>query len=130
MEDDIRETVTQNMKSKRKEAGFSSAKSFAEAIGISPSRYTEYEQGRVPLPYEVAWLAADVLKCSMDELGGRKWPPDGDTATPEEAELARIYRDVNADGQRAMMTNARAVAAEYTTPETDYHPVSSQVKGL
>lgn len=114
----------------RKKAGFSSANAFADSLGINRGTYTGYEQGKGMFSYEQAWIMADALKCSMDELGGRKWPPDGDTATPEEAELARIYRDVNADGQRAMMTNARAVAAEYTTPETDSHPASSQVKGL
>lgn len=125
-----RKVIGDRLQKLRKEAGFDSAKDFADYLGFKRDTYTGYEQGKGMFSYEKAWIMADALKCSMDELGGRKWPPDGARPTPEEEELARIYRDVSADGQRAMMTNARAVAAEYPVPETPFHSASSQVKGL
>ena len=65
----------------RKEAGFRSAKAFAEFAGFTTAGYTEYERGRRGLSYEKAWKIADALDISLDELGGRQWPPEG-TAAP------------------------------------------------
>ena len=64
-------SIGRNLQRLRKEAGFKSAKAFAEYVGISTARYTEYEQGRRCFNYDQAWEFADALGCSMDELAGR-----------------------------------------------------------
>ncbi len=64
-------SIGRNLQRLRKEAGFKSAKAFAEHVGISTARYTEYEQGRRCFNYDQAWEFADALGCTMDELAGR-----------------------------------------------------------
>lgn len=77
----------------RKAAGFRSAKAFAEYAGLNPGTYTNYEQGDRAFSYEQAWLMADALGCSLDELGGREWPPGGDSAlSGDERGLVESYR--------------------------------------
>lgn len=59
----------------RREAGFRSAKEFAERIGIPTSTYARYERAGdgaecgIPLPS--AWQIADALGCSIDLVVGR-----------------------------------------------------------
>lgn len=55
----------------RKAAGFRSAKSFAEKIGVSTSTYSRYEQDPLSIPLERAWTIADELDCSIDQVVGR-----------------------------------------------------------
>lgn len=61
----------------RKQRGFSSAKAFAEHIGMSPRTYTNYEQGVTSLTLEKAWEFADALECTLDDLAGRKFVAKG-----------------------------------------------------
>lgn len=60
----------------RREAGFRSAKDFAERVGIPMSTYTRYERaGDGPecgIPLASAWAIADVLGCSIDLVVGRE----------------------------------------------------------
>ncbi len=60
----------------RKEAGFKSAKVFADHIGMSVQTYNNYEQGRRAMSAVAAWQIADGLNCSIDYLLGRNF--DGD----------------------------------------------------
>lgn len=55
----------------RKNAGYKSARIFAEKIGLNLSTYTSYEQGLASIPIDKAWLIADELNCSVDDLIGR-----------------------------------------------------------
>ena len=59
------------LKELRKAAGFGSAAAFAERIGQNQNTYASYEQGRRPLPIDVACDICDALGCSLDELMGR-----------------------------------------------------------
>lgn len=59
------------LKELRKAAGFGSAAAFAERIGQNQNTYASYEQGRRPLPMDVACDICDVLGCTLDELMGR-----------------------------------------------------------
>lgn len=68
--------VAENLKALRKK-GFKSREAFCAVLGMPVSRYAEYEQGRVSLPYEVAWIVADILECPMDDVGGREWVAAG-----------------------------------------------------
>lgn len=60
----------------RREAGYRSAKDFAEALGIPSSTYARYERAGdgidcgIPLP--AAWQIADALGCSIDLVVGRE----------------------------------------------------------
>lgn len=65
--------IGKNLQRLRKDAGFKSAKAFAESIGFNPGRYTSYEQGERAFTYEQAWEMADALHCTLDELGGRQF---------------------------------------------------------
>jgi len=55
----------------RKGAGYKSAKSFAEHLGMNVGTYTSYEQGTRQMPMDVACDICDALGCSLDELAGR-----------------------------------------------------------
>ena len=72
---ELRKHIGRNLQNARKKAGFRSAKAFADALGMSTASYTDYEQGRTAMSYERAWQIADVLNCSLDELGGRNFQP-------------------------------------------------------
>lgn len=60
----------------RREAGYRSAKDFAESVGIPMSTYARYERAGdgpecgIPLPS--AWAIADALGCSIDLVVGRE----------------------------------------------------------
>lgn len=72
----------------RREAGYRSAKDFAEALGIPASTYARYERTGdgadcgIPLP--AAWQIADKLGCSIDLVVGRE---DIDAPAPGEIQL-------------------------------------------
>ena len=98
----------------RKEAGFRSAKAFAESAGFTTTGYTEYEQGRRGLSYENAWKIADALGISLDELGGRQWPPEGASAPePGEASLISAYRDLSDEGREVAVNVVAGMRSTY-----------------
>lgn len=72
----------------RREAGYRSAKDFADALGIPASTYARYERTGdgadcgIPLP--AAWQIADKLGCSIDLVVGRE---DIDALAPGEIQL-------------------------------------------
>lgn len=56
----------------RKEAGYRTAKDFAEAIDVPPTTYARYEQTPERIPLKQAWMIADFLDCSIDAVVGRE----------------------------------------------------------
>lgn len=56
----------------RKAAGWKSARTFAEHIGMPVDTYTQYEQGKRTMNIEVAWDLADELGCTIDQIAGRE----------------------------------------------------------
>ena len=58
----------------RREAGFSTAKEFAESMGIPPTTYTRYESQPGKIPLRTAWSLADHFGVSIDEVVGRASP--------------------------------------------------------
>lgn len=89
---DKRKEIGLSLQTHRKKAGFKSAKAFAESIGFNPNTYTQYEQGLTRFNYEQAWIMADALNCTLDDLGGRKshiGNYDSDTS-----EVARRYSEL------------------------------------
>lgn len=96
----------------RKRAGFQSAVAFAEHYGINAGTYTNYEQGKRNLTLEKAWEFADLLGCSLDELAGRQWPPEGASAPadPMRDELVRCYDASTAENRHSLVVAARNAA--------------------
>lgn len=94
----------------RKDAGYKSAKAFAEHIGMNPGTYRNYEQGDRPFSYETAWDMADALDVTLDELGGRDFPPKGYGATPDERALVDSYRRMDEGDRPGFMSTARGLA--------------------
>lgn len=98
-----------NLQALRKRAGYRSAKSFAEHVGISVGTYTDYEQGRISLSLERAWEFADILNCTLDELAGREFIPASDRMSdPFESELVDTYRLLDVRGKTHVLDDARA----------------------
>ena len=56
----------------RKEAGYKTAREFAEAIDVPVATYARYEQSPTKIPIKNAWHIADVLGCSIDAVVGRE----------------------------------------------------------
>lgn len=60
----------------RRQAGYRSAKEFAEALGIPGSTYARYERAGdgadCGIPLSAAWQIADKLGCSIDLVIGRE----------------------------------------------------------
>ena len=96
----------------RKKAGFQSAVAFAEHYGINAGTYTNYEQGKRNLTLEKAWEFADLLGCSLDELAGRQWPPEGASASsdPMREELVRCYDASTPENRHSLVVAARNAA--------------------
>lgn len=85
----------------RRAAGFSSAKAFAESVGIPAPTYAKYEQiddgPDTPMPIKNAWIIADALGCSIDNLVGRG------TDVPENSEsgiFLRQFESLSEDGRK------------------------------
>ena len=104
----------------RREAGYRSAKEFAEALGIPGSTYARYERAGdgadcgIPLP--AAWQIADALGCSIDLVIGREDidapEPEGiqpryDALSPEGRALVDSYLSYVELGERAARSQGR-----------------------
>lgn len=96
----------------RKRAGFRSAKAFAEYAGFTTTGYAEFEQGRSRLTYEKAWKIADALGISLDELGGREWPPSGAVADPRRQSMLDSYDALTEDGKTLASEMVASVARD------------------
>lgn len=70
---DRRKAIGKNLQRIRKDAGYKSAASFANVLGVKTGTYTSWEQGESIFSYEQAWEIADALHCTLDELGGRQF---------------------------------------------------------
>lgn len=102
-----------NLQKLRKEAGFKSAKAFAEYIDMKPGTYTDYEQGRTSMTIERAWEFADIFECTLDELAGRKWPSsDAKYEDPEQARLNEYYEKMNESGKTLLVESAKSISAD------------------
>lgn len=102
-----------NLQAVRKLHGYKSAKAFAEFLGIKPTAYVEYEQGRVALTYETAWAIADALRITLDELGGREFAAAAASPSDlshDESVLVGNYRACIRPDRDAVQTMVSALA--------------------
>lgn len=111
----------------RKKAGFQSAIAFAEHYGINAGTYTNYEQGKRNLTLEKAWEFADLLGCSLDELAGRQWPPEGASASadPGESSLVSAYRELSEEGREVAVNVVAGMRSTYPS-EPHTHEVGAE----
>lgn len=82
----------------RKEAGFRTAKDFAEAVGIPAPTYTRYEQDPLKIPVDRAWKIADELHCSIDAVVGRKHIDVADMRS----DFQKYYDSLSKDSQEIL----------------------------
>lgn len=101
----------------RREAGFRSAKDFAERVGIPISTYARYERAGdgpecgIPLPS--AWAIADALGCSIDLVVGREDIAAGGDSIQERVEaLSRTGREMHDDYLRFLEFREDAIASQ------------------
>lgn len=117
-----------NLQAKRKQAGFKSARAFAEHIGMSPNTYTQYEQGIRSMTLEKAWEFADVLKCSLDDLAGRDFhyesAPYDD---PMQQELNDNYLDCTEERKSRLVVESRDYARLSKNDAEHYERGSSEM---
>ena len=80
----------------RREKGYRSAREFADALGISPSSMSRYDNQPDSIPVKVAWQMADRLDCSIDEVVGRM------PVTSGKSELQEFYDGLLAETRELM----------------------------
>ena len=80
-----------------------------ERLGVQDSRYRKWESNSAQIPLEYACMCADILKCSLDELAGRRVPskPSIDSA---EQHVIDCYRSTDARGKAAITRTAEGEA--------------------
>ena len=66
--------MAEGLQQLRKNAGYKSARDFAETHDMSPSTYARYEGDPSSIPLKAAWKMADELECSIDDVVGRDVP--------------------------------------------------------
>lgn len=94
-----------NLQTLRKAAGYKSARVFAEHLGINVSTYTEYEQGRTPFTLEQAWMFADAIGCTLDELCGRSVAPSKPEQITSEV-ISKACESLNDEGVSRLIKDA------------------------
>lgn len=128
----LRKHIGKHLQSARKAAGYKSAKAFAEKMGLAPTAYTEYEQGRHMFNIEQAWDFAEALGVDIDGLVGHEVPQS--FADPAQAALNGYYESMNSGGRDALVETARlmsdgdSVRIEKDSPELDAIP--PQMEGV
>lgn len=100
------------LKDKRKQAGYKSARAFAEHMGYNVYTYTGWEQGRHGFTLEQAFDMALELGCTVDELCGR--PPDLAGAVTIPNVIIRAYEESNEAGRFMLENQAKMIL---NTPE-------------
>ena len=74
----------------------------AATLGVTTSRYGSWEREDREINLRDATTLADLFRCSLEELAGRRQSDVGD----DEAELLRLYRSTDSRGRAAIMRTA------------------------
>lgn len=90
----LNKQIGRNLQRLRKDAGYRSAKSFAQEIAISAYVYQDWEQGRTPIPFSWGWIIADKLNITIDELAGRSFPAPS-YEDPRQEALNKSFESLN-----------------------------------
>lgn len=108
--DELLVRIGKSLQGKRKAAGYKSAAAFAEAMGFNVGTYTSWEQGARPFDFRSAWLMADALGCTLDELGGRESARRHEYADQRQEAMNRIFAGMNDAGKTKAVDNVRDLA--------------------
>lgn len=91
----------------------------ASMLGIKVSRYGTWERGERMMSFSQACDVADLLECTLDELGGRDWPDDERYLDPRQealnAEFA-LLDDAYKDSAVAAVRGMAAACAQESSP--------------
>ncbi len=87
------------LKEIRRAAGFNSARSFAESLGISVPTYTRYEKDPERIPTRAAWELADRLGTTIDQIVGR----DASLPQKAEGEVQRAFDELSSRSQEELL---------------------------
>ncbi|MBR2835845.1 MAG: helix-turn-helix transcriptional regulator [Coriobacteriales bacterium] len=79
----------------------------ADALGVSRTRYSNWESGYREINFIDACLLADIYNCTLDELAGRDFP-QAPALTPAESTLLDTYRTTDARGRESIDSVATA----------------------
>ena len=90
----------------------------AARMGVSQPNYSAWENGKTSFTLEQACQLADILRCTLDELAGRKT-----SIEPQVAKIADEWRSMNRIGQEALEKASQAFAAL-----PDYRKRSDQIQ--
>ena len=121
--------MTRSIQDLRRERGYRNAREFADALGISASSMSRYEKQPSSIPMHSAWVMADALGCSIDEVVGHEsaasaagglqgfYDADGSLTElsarrdAEQAARDKSHHDLQVAISAAMMSRAEEAAA-------------------
>lgn len=118
----LRKHIGKHLQAARKAAGYKSAKAFAERMGLAPTAYTEYEQGRHMFSIEQGWEFAEVLGIDIDALVGHEVPQS--FADPAQAALNGYWESMNEKGRSALLNSAELMSGSPDTRVEKDRPTS------
>ncbi|MBR3690575.1 MAG: helix-turn-helix transcriptional regulator [Eggerthellaceae bacterium] len=100
----------------RKKAGIKTQKAMADKLGIPERTYASWERQEVMMNLEQAYNCAVALGCTLNDLVGMKDPERN--LSKDEERIIDTYRSVTVHGKKAMLSNTKAVRADYM-PKSD-----------
>lgn len=92
---EIRKHIGRALQKARKAAGWRSADEYASHMGLNTGTYTNYEQGRSSFNADQAWVFAEDLGCTVDELIGFDYSSRREYTDPLQALLNQYYTTLN-----------------------------------
>lgn len=110
-DEELLKHMGETLKEKRKEAGFKSVSDLCERLGdVKCKRYYMYEQGKSPMPLDLAIRVANLLDCPLDELLGRDPEVPAASLARDEIELLAYYQKCDVLNRQTILTVARNAA--------------------
>lgn len=106
----LRKHIGKHLQKARKDAGFKSARSFAESAGLEPTTYTAYEQGARAFNIEQAWEFAEALGVGIDELVGHE--ATREYADPRQEQMNGCYETLNEESKEIIAGVVASFAAD------------------
>ena len=78
----------------------------ANRAGMPVRRYGSYERGERTISLADAAIIADVFDCSLDELAGRDFRPEGGYSDARQAELNRVWGQIGEQRRDRLLETA------------------------
>lgn len=110
-DEELLKRMGDTLKEMRRKAGFKSVSDLCERLGdVKCKRYYMYEQGKSPMPLDLAIRVADIFDCSLDELLGRNLEATGTSLARDETELLAYYQRCDILNRQTILVVARNAA--------------------